>query len=221
MAGNFSVRQATSLASAAKDVLGAAFWKAWLGDVAFPCRISLRAEFAGRRRDIHIGARTLVRARACLDCCGGGSIYIGQHCEIHPYARLMTYGGNVRLGDYCSVNPYSILYGHGGLDIGSMVRIAAHVVIIPATHKTDSIDAPIMAQGMEYRSVTIQDNVWIGAGARILGGVEIGSGAVVGAGAVVTSDVPVNAVVGGVPAKVLYIRGAGGRKQRSSITTDA
>ncbi|MDE7464023.1 MAG: sugar O-acetyltransferase, partial [Clostridiales bacterium] len=51
--------------------------------------------------------------------------------------------------------------------------------------------------------IKIGNNVWIGAHATILAGVTIGNGAVVAAGAVVTKDVPENAVVGGVPAKII------------------
>ena len=51
--------------------------------------------------------------------------------------------------------------------------------------------------------VAIGDNVFIGARSLVLKGVEIGDNAVVGAGSVVTSDVPVNAVVAGVPARVV------------------
>jgi acetyltransferase-like isoleucine patch superfamily enzyme len=48
--------------------------------------------------------------------------------------------------------------------------------------------------------------VWIGYGASILRGVTIGDGAVIGTHAVVTKDVPPNAIVGGVPAKVIRMR---------------
>ena len=51
--------------------------------------------------------------------------------------------------------------------------------------------------------VKIGNNVWIGAHATILAGVTVGDNAVVAAGAVVTKDVPANAVVGGVPAKII------------------
>lgn len=49
----------------------------------------------------------------------------------------------------------------------------------------------------------IGNNVYISAGARILGGIKIGDNVIVGANAVVIRDVPPNCIVGGVPAKVI------------------
>ena len=53
------------------------------------------------------------------------------------------------------------------------------------------------------QAATIGDNVIISAGAKIIGDVKIGNNAVIGANAVVTHDVPENAVVAGVPAKII------------------
>ena len=49
----------------------------------------------------------------------------------------------------------------------------------------------------------ILDNVTICCGAKVLGGITIGNNAVIGANAVVVKDVPDNAIVGGVPAKII------------------
>lgn len=182
------------------------FHRMRLGEAGTPCKISPLACFKGRRLGVSVGGNTIVYPNAYFSCDGNGSIRIGSHCEIHSYARLMNYGGSITIGDHCSVNPYSILYGHGGLEIGSMVRIAAHVVMIPGNHGIDRIDIPIMQQGVTDEKIVIRDNVWIAAGAKILGGVTIGSGAVVAANAVVVRDVPENAIVGGVPAKVIRFR---------------
>ncbi|MOA04038.1 Maltose O-acetyltransferase [compost metagenome] len=51
--------------------------------------------------------------------------------------------------------------------------------------------------------IHIKKNAWIGANATILSGVTIGQNAIVAAGAVVSKDVPDNAIVGGIPAKII------------------
>lgn len=51
--------------------------------------------------------------------------------------------------------------------------------------------------------IVIEDNVWIGMEALILGGVTIGENSVVAARSVVTKDVPANCLVAGIPAKVV------------------
>ena len=148
---------------------------------------------------IHPSAR--VAPNAILRANGGGTIKIGAYCEIHDFAMILTYGGTVVMGDHCSLNPFSIAYGHGGLVIGTGVRIAAHTTIIPANHITGDDDPPIYRKGITAKGIVISDHVWIGAGVRILDGVEIGPHAIVAAGSVVTKDVGAGVTVAGVPAR--------------------
>ena len=56
-----------------------------------------------------------------------------------------------------------------------------------------------------YEVPVIEDDVQIGVGAKVLGPIRVGRGAVIGANAVVLHDVPVGAVVVGIPARVLRI----------------
>lgn len=56
----------------------------------------------------------------------------------------------------------------------------------------------------------IGDRVYLGCGAKILGGIKIGNDAVVAPNAVVVTDVPAGAVVGGIPARVLSMGGSDG-----------
>ncbi len=179
-----------------------------LGSVGGGCRIHHKALIRKGWR-VHLGDRVRVGRRAVIDPVfgRGGPITIGDRTTIRENAVVMSYGGPITLGSDCSINPYSMLYGHGGLEIGDMVRIASHVVIIPANHCFDDPDVPIMAQGITTESVRIGDDVWIGANCTILDGVEIGSGSVVGAGSVVTRDVPPMSVAAGNPARVMRKRG--------------
>lgn len=54
--------------------------------------------------------------------------------------------------------------------------------------------------------VIIEDDVLVGANAVIIEGVHVGKGAVVAAGAIVIDDVPDNAVVAGVPARIVKMK---------------
>ena len=55
--------------------------------------------------------------------------------------------------------------------------------------------------------IVIEDDVWVGAGVRVMDGVRIGRGSVIGAGAVVTKSIPPNSVAVGMPARVVGQRG--------------
>ncbi len=106
----------------------------------------------------------------------------------------------ISVGDDFNVGEYSFLSGNGGIRAGSGVIIGHHVSIITSRHGTDR-GSPMWKQKLALGPVEIGDDVWIGAGARILPNTKIGNGAVVGANAVVTHDVEPYTGVAGVPAK--------------------
>lgn len=86
--------------------------------------------------------------------------------------------------------------GHyGGIVISSKAKIGDNCVIM---------------QGKSKGVPTIGNNVYIGAGAKIIGGITIGDNAAIGANAVVTKDVPVNGVASGIPAEVVSMNGSEG-----------
>ena len=81
-------------------------------------------------------------------------------------------------------------------------------MFIDFDHGVVEVERPIRHQGIYMRDVEVGSNCWIGYGACILRGVRVGDNSIIGTNSVVTRDVPANAVVGGVPAKVIRMRNA-------------
>jgi len=139
-----------------------------------------------------------------------GEIFIGKDCSVAPNAVLQ---GNIQIGENCSVQYNTLMIGYGNpgdakglIKIGNNVRIAPNVMIISANHVFDNPDIPICHQGMNIKSITIEDDVWVAGRVNITAGVTIGKGSVIGAGSVVTKDIPPYSVAVGVPAKVIKQR---------------
>lgn len=152
------------------------------------------------------GANAIVMRGAVLNREHGGAISLGPGTIVHRGAMLLPYGGFIRLGKRCRVNPYSVLYGHGGLTVGDYVRIAAHCVIVPSNHGI-ALDGGLIAdQPLTKRGVRIGNDVWLGAGVRVLDGAVIGDGCVVAAGAVVRGDLEPYGIYAGVPARLVRMR---------------
>lgn len=133
------------------------------------------------------------------------AISIGENSFVRSLAMINAGPpeGFVRIGKKSGVGQGALLYGHGGLTIGDNVMIAGHSSIVASSHNYDDPNIPMVDQGYSAKGIVIGDNVWVGAGARIVDGVTIGEGAVIGANAVVTRSVAPGRRVGGVPARVL------------------
>jgi acetyltransferase-like isoleucine patch superfamily enzyme len=159
-----------------------------------------------RKSGIRFSNDCTIEPDARLEIISGGGISMGHRCQIHPGAMLLTYGGKIELGNDVTVNPYSILYGHGGLKIGNGVRIAAHCVLIPSNHNFSDAAKPIFEQGETSQGIVIGNDVWLGAGVRVLDGVQIADGCVIAAGAVLTRSTEAYGVYAGVPAKKISSR---------------
>lgn len=113
---------------------------------------------------------------------------------------------NLEIGDNVSIHPLCYIDAAGGITIGSDVSIAHNTTILSEEHKFADIDKNIKDQGCEYKRTRVGNNVWIGAGCRILGGSYIGSGSIIAAGAVVKNTVKPNSIMGGIPAKLIKER---------------
>ncbi len=75
-------------------------------------------------------------------------------------------------------------------------------------HHYENLNIPIRDQGISRQGIYIGNDCWIGSNVIFLDGSNLGSGCVVAAGAVVKGEIPSNSVIGGIPAKILKIRGS-------------
>ncbi len=109
----------------------------------------------------------------------------------------------IEIGDNVSIAAYVHVWGGGGVKIGNRVMIGSHTAITSITH---DYSVGNMYQTIVTHPIVIEDDVWIGTHAVILPGVTIGKGAVIGAGCIVTKNVLPQAVMTGVPGRVLKFR---------------
>jgi len=108
----------------------------------------------------------------------GNNVFIGRGCEFNIGSKFI-------IGDYCA--------------------IASGCMFIDNNHGT-KIGLLIGTQLGIVKSITLKDDVWLGANVVILLGVTIGKGSVVAAGSVVTKSIPDFEIWGGVPAKKIKDR---------------
>ena len=126
--------------------------------------------------------------------------WLGQGSKVRCHEGVISIGAKTVLGQECTISAYQ------HVSIGRECLIADRAMMIDFDHAASDVERPVREQGVYKRDVRIGNNVWIGYGAVILCGVTIGDNAIVGASAVVTRDVPANAIVAGVPARLLRMR---------------
>ena len=136
----------------------------------------------------------------------GKKVHFGMHSRFFGIEHI-------HLGNDISIGERSILMcTKADIYIGDHVMTGPSVTMVTGNHRIDIKDRPMTSITNDEKlpendqKIILEGDNWIGTNAVILKGVTIGKGAVVAAGAVVTSDVPSNAIVGGIPAKVISYR---------------
>jgi acetyltransferase-like isoleucine patch superfamily enzyme len=150
--------------------------------------------FLGRRLELQIARRGRVEF--------GRFVWIGDRTKIRCHEGVVEIGAKTVIGQECTISAYQ------RVRIGEQCVIADRAMFIDFDHGVVEVDRPIRVQGIYKRDVEVGSNVWIGYGACILRGVRVGDNSIVGTNSVVTKDVPANAVVAGIPARVIRMREA-------------
>jgi acetyltransferase-like isoleucine patch superfamily enzyme len=128
--------------------------------------------------------------------------WIGHRCKIRAHEGHVSIGAKSVMGQECTISAYQ------HVSIGRECIIADRVMMIDFDHGMVEVERPIREQGIYKRDVDVGHNVWIGYGACVLRGVAVGDNSVIGTSSVVTCNIPANAVVGGVPARLIRMREA-------------
>ena len=150
--------------------------------------------FFGRGLELEVSRRGRIRF--------GRFVWIGDRTKIRCHEGEIEIGAKTVMGQECTISAYQ------RVRIGEQCVIADRAMFIDFDHGVVEVERPIRQQGIYMRECVIGSNVWIGYGACFLRGVRVGDNSIVGTNSVVTRDVPANAVVGGVPAKIIRMREA-------------
>ena len=198
--------------------LGAALeelWIALLGWIPTPVGLALR--LAGWRWIFARCGSVRFGTGLCLAGCRG--MRLGNNVRLGRGCFITATDGELVLHDSVALSPYVHVGADAGrIEIGAHTAVGPGTVIRAANHCIARQDVPMMHQGHVPGEIVIEDDVWIGANCVITPDVRIGRGAVVGAGAVVTRNVAPFSIVGGVPARVIGMRGQNGQHMGGHVS---
>lgn len=152
--------------------------------------------------ELNTGYRTPEEVRGLLSRLTGTSI--DESVTVFP-PFYCEFGKNLTLGRDVFVNIGCRFQDTGGITVGDGTLVGHGSTLTTLNHAVD----PDRRADMTPAPIVIGRRVWLGAAVTVVPGVTIGDGAIVGAGAVVTKDVPADAIVAGVPAKVIRMTGFG------------
>ena len=152
---------------------------------------------------------------------GEGRVAIGRGTTVGPWASISagmpSQAGTrgepiITIGDRCTLGKGIGIVAHERVEIGDDIWTGHYVYVTDQNHGYEDVELPIGVQMWKNEPVSIGDGSWLGHGAIVLPGSRLGRHVVVAAGAVVAGlHVPDNAVVAGVPARVVrqYVAGEG------------
>ena len=136
----------------------------------------------------------------------GATLHVGRWSWLGYGTKIRVHEGEVRIGAKTVLGQECTISAYQHVSIGRECILADRVMLIDFDHGVVEVDRPIRLQGIYKRDVRVGHNVWVGYGACVLRGCTVGDNAILGTSTVVTRDVPENAVVAGIPSRVVRMR---------------
>ncbi len=132
---------------------------------------------------------------------------LGAGTKVGAFVEIQR---DVEVGRHCKISSHTFICSGVRLDDGVFVGHGVMFINDKHPHATTAGGQLQTEADWEMLEIRVMSGASIGSNATIMGGITIGPGALVGAGAVVTRDVPANAVVAGVPARIVkQVAGSG------------
>lgn len=161
-------------------------------------------------KKITIGNNVIFDDNVVLDAKGknNNGIEIKDNVVIGRNTMLSCKGGDIFVDEHSNIGANCYIISETKFNLGKYVFIAGNSYLIAGgNHTYKSRDIPIMFQpSVSKGGVTIEDDVWLGAGVIVLDGVKIKKGAIIGAGSLVNKDIDEYSIAVGSPAKVIKSR---------------
>ncbi len=126
--------------------------------------------------------------------------HMGKDCVVEqPFYG--DFWERISLGDHFFSNYNFVVLAGNKVTIGDHVLIGPDCGIYAAGHP---VDVELRLAGIEYAwPVCIEDNVWIGGGVKIMGGVRIGKNSIIAAGSIITRSIPEGVLAAGNPCRII------------------
>ncbi len=197
----------SGLPGSAGILLRSLFYPAIFGyvgrNVSFGHHVTLRHPWK-----IKVGDNTIIDDYCLLDAKGetNEGISIGKGVFVGRNTILSCKNGDIKIGDGANIGFNCEIFSSSRVELAENVLVAAYCYIIGGGHEFKDISVPVVEQKEISSGIVIGENVWLGAGVKVLDGTSIGKNAVVGTGAVVTGDISEGSIAVGIPAKVVKKR---------------
>jgi acetyltransferase-like isoleucine patch superfamily enzyme len=157
---------------------------------------------------IRLGEGVIVDDNCLLDAKGSTNtgITLGDGVFLGRNTILSCKNGDIVLDEGVNIGFNSQIASGSSVRVGRDGLLAAYCYLIGGGHESGDPGQPIQEQQAVSHGVTLGDNVWLGAGVKVLDGVTVGADCIIGTGAVVSSDIPERSVAAGIPARVIRER---------------
>ena len=131
---------------------------------------------------------------------------LGKNVQIRDGVTI-KYPSEIEFGDNIKLGPHCFFVGKGGLKIGNNVLIGAGTKVITSNHNFENTEQPISEQGLSFKSIIVEEDVWMGFDVKVLGGSLIRKGSVIGTNSFINDkQFEENSIIAGTPAKFIKYR---------------